>query len=1282
MYFQLTTEGNDYLTLNPSLPPVLSLFRIGDGLGYVPGASDTDIHGNLLYNGVPSAPVVVENNLLKYTLYMDYSVGDFNFSEVGLYLPGNVLFALGVNSTSISKIKKTSLVQGNAFAIDCYVSTVGMLFQVYAELGNSDFAMSVPALASLDQLPRAVDARPNIYTTAAPDGQNSVVAVSNDTLWTVVGYQDQIHLGEVSSATAYSITTLDPAVAPGFSGELVVQFTSGLNTGVVRVVSSYDTLTQTYQFFTPFGSNPPVGTTFQVLKKSELTPFIANLLHGLDSGLTASMINELIANPASAMLRKDGTSPATGDLDIGGHRLTDVADPLLDTDAATKGFLNSVLATKQHSSLGGLQGGTAGEYYHLTQAAYTFLSGLLITGYPTATTSTSGDVLLASSTQTGTGSSSSLVTTPLGLVEALNNAGAANALQTAVSYVVYNVAKTVQFGSGNPSGATPTNPRLYFNTAVNPYQAWINNAGVWKKFVSQAVQFGAGAPDVGTPVEPSAYLDTSVSPYSLYVYNSAWTQVTYPSCQFSLGAPVLGTTPTSPAIYFNTSTTPYTLYVYSGAAWNKIVGPVVQFGAGAPVLGVTSTNPSLYFDTNDGISYIPYVYDGTGWHPLTQFFSGNDLTVSGNLSVNGNTTLGDSASDTVTIKAKSVALPNNLNFTSGNIGIGTNFPGQWGTTRAFSLDSSSVASSTAAYELLRNNVLKGGLRLDSDDSVRFGSSVGNTANVVISAGANDILSYNATTKYLTGNSLNFAISTNTRVSKPTGTVQVPAISTPTEATLQVSGSDASTLVFAHSIPTGTTSGASLILSSSRATPAQIAASTYAPVQTGDVLGGVRFGGDNSTAHSAISAYTEAVAEAVWSLSSTPTLLRTYVTAIGSSTPKKVWEQNSQYATISTTAAGPNTQGGLRFNVSGNSTSVANVLLKTDGSSTTYLSLSGDPAANGTRLELSDTATLACDVAATTLYLKSTSATANQQLSLVSDTGKTLRVSLGNSGYSSGIEAADTANVLTSSATDLQVGTTDTAKLSLVSGGVVAAASRAGKLLVSDHGTVFDGGINFRLQQHMTTAADASSVTGYWGTTATSAGSVNLFRSRGTAVGTRVRVQAGDHIGHIGFIGDTDGTSVYEGSTIRSEVRNYDSATDTFTTKVVIATTNSVDSVQVKEDTLVISNGGSTLKTGFTTEPVLATPVAGVLSIDASRSNVFFVTELTANVTTFTVYNWNPGQFITVRFQQPVGGWFTVAAGPYVAGLPPYAAGMTGYLQITYHEGLSTHQGYWTSLSGY
>lgn len=51
------------------------------------------------------------------------------------------------------------------------------------------------------------------------------------------------------------------------------------------------------------------------------------------------------------------------------------------------------------------------------------------------------------------------------------------------------------------------------------------------------------------------------------------------------------------------------------------------------------------------------------------------ITYIGAVSFNGNTTLGDASTDTVTLNAGTVSIPNNVNFSGGNVGVGTSLPG-------------------------------------------------------------------------------------------------------------------------------------------------------------------------------------------------------------------------------------------------------------------------------------------------------------------------------------------------------------------------------------------------------------------------------------------------------------------------------------------------------------------------------------------------------------------------------------------------------------------------------
>jgi hypothetical protein len=77
--------------------------------------------------------------------------------------------------------------------------------------------------------------------------------------------------------------------------------------------------------------------------------------------------------------------------------------------------------------------------------------------------------------------------------------------------------------------------------------------------------------------------------------------------------------------------------------------------------------------------------------------------------------------------------------------------------------------------------------------------------------------------------------------------------------------------------------------------------------------------------------------------------------------------------------------------------------------------------------------------------------------------------------------------------------------------------------------------------------------------------------------------------------------------------------------------------------------------------------AASLTIDASKSNIFYVGALTGNVTTLTLSNPVDGHSMSVRFVQDGTGGRTVAApsGAKISGSPDTGANRVSYLNLTY-----------------
>ncbi|MGF3930157.1 phage tail protein, partial [Staphylococcus aureus] len=91
MFIQLTNAGKAIIAAATG-PIKITSFKLGSAYGYIPQATDTNIHGTTIYEGIPSDPFVVNPNVVKYGAYLDYNLGPFDFGEIG-YFVGNTLFA-------------------------------------------------------------------------------------------------------------------------------------------------------------------------------------------------------------------------------------------------------------------------------------------------------------------------------------------------------------------------------------------------------------------------------------------------------------------------------------------------------------------------------------------------------------------------------------------------------------------------------------------------------------------------------------------------------------------------------------------------------------------------------------------------------------------------------------------------------------------------------------------------------------------------------------------------------------------------------------------------------------------------------------------------------------------------------------------------------------------------------------------------------------------------------------------------------------------------------------
>lgn len=272
MIFQLTTYGFNLLNANTG-PVTIDTYKLGSAVNYVASVDDIDIRGTTLFTGAVSSYTIVNANVVKYGIYLDYNTGDFQFGEVGLYV-GSQLFALGVSTNLISKIRSASAI-GNSIKLDTYLSVVGQTYTMWFDLWEST-GQQLTNLSSPDLLPPSHQATPNVYIIQGADSRQSSMLAYTDQqgLWTFDAYQ----FASIAAATVVaadnisvtiSVTDFDTRMEPAYFGQVILEFTTGTLYSICRYIKTFTPSgsTITLGFNTQLAVVPVVGDKFQTFQR-------------------------------------------------------------------------------------------------------------------------------------------------------------------------------------------------------------------------------------------------------------------------------------------------------------------------------------------------------------------------------------------------------------------------------------------------------------------------------------------------------------------------------------------------------------------------------------------------------------------------------------------------------------------------------------------------------------------------------------------------------------------------------------------------------------------------------------------------------------------------------------------------------------------------------------------------------------------------------------------------------------------------------------------------------
>lgn len=339
MLVQLTNAGAALIQANQG-PIQISTFKLGSAFGYIPSPTDTDIHGSLIYTGEPSQYITVNANVVKYSAYLDYNLGPFQFGELGLYTSTGVLFALAANDQLLSKIPLQST-GNNSIRMDVYLSMVGQNYEMWLDYAESSNQFHMAVLGSVDQLPPPSQATPNAYiVSGAGAGQSAFIAYTDrQGLWNFDAYAYANQVAATITATDAQSVTINnsqfvPGMIPAYFGEVIVEFSSGTNYGICRYVKTVVQSggTTTLGFDNPMMTLPAVGDTFIVYGRQQLSTTIPNLpiatstvLGAIKVGTTLTITSDGTLNVATTAYPVTSVNGKTGDVVLTANDISGLA---------------------------------------------------------------------------------------------------------------------------------------------------------------------------------------------------------------------------------------------------------------------------------------------------------------------------------------------------------------------------------------------------------------------------------------------------------------------------------------------------------------------------------------------------------------------------------------------------------------------------------------------------------------------------------------------------------------------------------------------------------------------------------------------------------------------------------------------------------------------------------------------------------------------------------------------------------------------------------------------
>lgn len=290
----------------------INKFQIGSAYGYTPTANDTDINGELLFEGTPLTYKYVGDNTLDIVCRLPADAGPFGFGEVALWLESGEMFAKAAFPTEQIKYSSLGTNVLSTYTFNCLLKLAQAVavFKVNTvctppDIWEVDFWSDV--------YPPALSANPDIPAILVREldqfGNSSLIHQASDSQWTIGTnyhlYAKRAVVGSTINYVEVDGTTTGPEVMSLTPREVVVNFDSGY----ARSCSSVTAVGPRYRFnfIDPMEVAPAVGSQVMIYTNR---PPVGQTQLNVTGGATGSVL--IAGGTATLNLQVNAAALAAG----------------------------------------------------------------------------------------------------------------------------------------------------------------------------------------------------------------------------------------------------------------------------------------------------------------------------------------------------------------------------------------------------------------------------------------------------------------------------------------------------------------------------------------------------------------------------------------------------------------------------------------------------------------------------------------------------------------------------------------------------------------------------------------------------------------------------------------------------------------------------------------------------------------------------------------------------------------------------------------------------------